>query len=103
MKEKLLKKYGQTLHGINQKVFTRFIYNKKKKKKKIARADKVDSTLIDSGIPFSSFVELINSHRAFFIIVDGVYINYASYWCDTMSRRYFYANFQRLQTAHMYI
>lgn len=34
MKEKLLKKYGQTLHGINQKVSTRLVHKKKEKSKK---------------------------------------------------------------------
>jgi len=34
MKEKLLKKYEQTLHGINQKVSTRLVCKKGEKKKK---------------------------------------------------------------------
>lgn len=41
----------------------------KKNNKRNARADKVDSTLIDSGVPFSGF-ELINSNRDFIIIVE---------------------------------
>lgn len=33
MKEKLFKEYGQTLHGINQKVSTRLFAKKEKSKK----------------------------------------------------------------------